>query len=170
MEGARFMEAGKEEEEEAGEWKQLELRLRVTFTDSSGDVIDFLGAEETPGGAAPDGIQERQPIFERRILEGLPLVKPAVADMEKPTVAHMLGINMDLFTGIVPSSPTDFRLSHGRWESSRGQVDARDGQGRDSFAAPDEPERFVGGGLNPDHFEIHPERLRDLDLHLVDMR
>jgi NAD(P)H-dependent FMN reductase len=117
--------------------------------------------------AAADGIQQFQPVFQRRVGDGLPLFKTPVAHKELPAVADMLRVNLDPLALVGTPLPTDLSLGHSLLFRA---VNARHRHGRDSFFAPDESQQLVGRGLDADAVHIDLEGGRDIHFHLFNMR
>ncbi len=64
------------------------------------------------GDEALHGIQQFQPIFQRRIYHALPLVETLCALGEDPFPANALGVDLQLRSVFGHAFPTDFGFRH----------------------------------------------------------
>ena len=68
--------------------------------------------QAAPGDEALHGIQQFQPILQRRIGHALPLVKALCAMGENPFAPNALGVDLQFSAVFGHSFPTDFGFRH----------------------------------------------------------
>ena len=77
------------------------------------DARFLFRTKQTPVDAALDRIEQFQPVFQRRLVDGLPLVV-ALLPLEKfPVASDVLGIYLERNPFVGDAFPTDFSFGHG---------------------------------------------------------
>ena len=72
----------------------------------------LFGWNETAINPTPQGVQQLQPVFQRRIFILLPIIEPFFALIKNPPITYVMRIDLQLFPLLRRALPTDFRLGH----------------------------------------------------------
>lgn len=91
-----------------------ELRFWKPLTNASAQSFLVIRLQPAAGDESLHGIEQLQPVGQRRLGHGLPLLEPPFAVEETPLAAHMLGIDLNFLSVVGDAFPTDLSLWHGR--------------------------------------------------------
>jgi len=91
----------------------LNVCVREALADFLAQVF-FVGGLVSPADdEALQGVEEFEPIFERRFGDVLPLVEALFAVKKFPLASDVLGVNLELDAFVGDAFPTDFSFGHG---------------------------------------------------------
>ena len=88
--------------------------LGKMLADLAAKPVFIIRLITTSGDEPLDGVQQFQPVLQRRLGDGLPVVKAFGAMKKLPFALHALDVHLQLRTVLGPAFPTDFCLGSHR--------------------------------------------------------
>src|SRR5258706_3855952 len=84
------------------------VRIGEAFADLAAKQLLVVGHVASPRDEPLHGVEQFQPVFQRRFGNGLPVVKTPGAMEKTPLALHALNIDLQLFAVLGDAFPTDF--------------------------------------------------------------
>lgn len=162
---------------EASNGALIDFRIRESLADEQLHPRLFFRSQQAALNAALDGIEQFEPVFERWLPDGLPLIVAALAGEETPLAAYVLDVNLEWVSLRGRPFPAYFRFRHGfkpnlppGGSTALWQVDTGDSHGSDALLTPDESQPLIRRRFYPDFTRVQSQRCGDVFLHGLDMR
>ena len=97
----------------------LNVRFGKTFADLPSQQFFIIRLVTTAGDEPLHGVQQLQPVFQRRFLDRLPGVEPLEAVKKLPITAHVLHVDLQFLTIFGHAFPGYFGFGHFKGYSGR---------------------------------------------------